>query len=124
MKLLALLVILCGFGVGCVSTDGGALGVADQVITDPAQKAALVKIRDILVGKQVNQLEGFDRTITYRYRGEPIDPADLSREIVWKKREAISDSQFKASGAAAEPLTTDAALVSEIEAILKAAGVE
>jgi hypothetical protein len=105
-------------------TRSGAIGVAEPY-AKPSHKDALRAIRNLLVGQQTNPLEGFERVITYKYRGEPIDPADLAREIVWKKREAIQDAQFVRAGDSTrvDPIADDAALRAEIEAILQAAGV-
>jgi hypothetical protein len=124
-----LILILCaGLMAGCATTQPdttkGAFGVAEQ-LANPQQKAALVQIRNLLVGKQVDPLAGFERNITYLYKGEPIDPADLSRKIVWERREGINDALFSLQSNDPSITSQDEdELRAEIKSILKAAGIQ
>ena len=126
------LMVVVGLGLtaGCFNTAGlntenGVAGVAATAM--PQYASAIEQIKSILVGKSINPIEGFDQVIIYKYKGEEIDPADLAREIIYKKREAIRDSQFVRATEKGEPIpiaeSEDAVLRSEIEAILNAAGV-
>lgn len=125
MKKIILLVVAAtvAVNVGCVNTEGGALGVAASTGYIDQKKAD--QIATLLVGKRVNPVEGFTRKEYWTYKGEDINVNDLNLKVSYDRDYAVTGQMMSPVG----PVKPDAEindkeLKAEIEAILNAAGVK
>jgi hypothetical protein len=108
---------------GCASlpsTDEGAAGVVKHY--KPEYAGAIDQITDLLVGKRINPVEGFTRVERWQYRGDEINPNDLSLSVAYERAFAVSGAMMSPVSKP-EGEVSDAELKAEIEAILKASGV-
>lgn len=131
--LFRLFALLLGASVltGCASlpgipTDKGAAGVAVG-LGKPEYAASLEKVADLLVGKRVNPVAGFEREERWYVAGKEVNPSDIKLEVLYRNAYQLNASYMQPSGQVAAPATgeiSDKELKAEIEAILKAAGVK
>ena len=115
---------------GCASipgiqTDQGAAGIAHSM-GKPEYAASLEKVADLLVGKRVNPVAGFEREERWYVAGKEVNPSDIKLEVLYRNAYQLNASYMQPSGQVAAPATgeiSDKELKAEIAAILKAAGV-
>lgn len=122
-KLLSLIAVAFLSGCATLRTDEGAAGIAKQL--KPEYAGQIDKVVDLLVGKRVNPVEGFQREERWFLKGEEINPSDLKLEVLYRNNYQVNAAYMeKASGPIKpEGETSDAELRAEIEQILNAAGV-
>jgi len=112
---------------GFMST--GALGVAKKV--KPEYSSAIDQISNLLVGKRVNPVEGFNKSERWFFKGAEINPADLQYQVSYLRSFGVSpDMLVPVVGSNTVPVDaiapaneSDIAIKAEIEAILKAYGI-
>ena len=124
----AILFVLCVvlLASGCMQTvrqgASGALGVGKTV--KPEYAGAIEQIQRLIAGKPVNPVEGFEFTTIWRYDGQIIDAANLTREDrFWRVQTANEAGVVSVVRPASEISDHDQALRDQIERILNAAGV-
>ena len=117
-----LVLLLMLHAVGCASlpdTSGGAAGVVKHY--KPEYAGAIDQITDLLVGKRINPVEGFDLSERWYHKGQEINRSDLEWHIIYKQVNGVTGAMMSPANPAGE--VSDAELKAEIEAILKASGV-
>lgn len=124
MKHIAIMLVVVLFS-GCTTLtfDKGAAGVVKQY--KPEYSGIVDQVSDLLVGKRVNPVEGYAREERWYLKDEEVNPADLKLEVTYRNSFQVNPVMLGPSKPNTPPgEVSDAELRAEIEAILKAAGVE
>jgi hypothetical protein len=122
MKYALLIIVALASGCASIPMNQGAAGVA-TAMGKPDYARNIEKVADLLVGKRVNPVEGFNREERWFHRGEEINPVDLKLEVVYRHAYQISAAYMSPSIVKPAGEVSDAELRAEIEAILRASGV-